>query len=209
MKTWPSLIAYGNVELNGTVNIDGTRFSFPDGWRVLKYDDCSLHRNQFQPFAGGSKALDAVALAPDRTMWLIEVKDYSDSRRSKAGTVFSEVAAKVRATLAELAVARVRATDDDERDFAHEALTLLCRQVGQRIRSEVLKDSRAEYGQHTVATLSLSPFSVIGQVAKLRFPICENHWWILSCWIWAGSTRAMSTLTSSRNVVTNAHPGAG
>ena len=103
-------------------DIDGKRFAFPEGWQVLKYDDCSFHRNQFQSFAGGSKALDAVAVAPDRTVWLIEVKDYSRSRRSKACTVFSEVAAKVRATLAGLAVARVRANDNDERDFAHEAM---------------------------------------------------------------------------------------
>ena len=108
--------------MNGSVNIDDKQFSFPDGWRVQKYDDSSFHRNQFQLFAGGSKALDAVALAPDRTVWLIEVKDYSGSRRSKAGTVFSEVAAKVRATLAGLAVARVRANDTGERDFAREAM---------------------------------------------------------------------------------------
>ena len=103
-------------------DIDGKRFAFPQGWRVLKYDDCSFHRNQFQSFAGGSKALDAVALTPDNTMWLIEVKDYSASRRRKAGTVFAEVAAKVRATLAGLAVARVRANDVGERAFAHEAI---------------------------------------------------------------------------------------
>ena len=108
--------------MSGSVNIDGKQFTFPDGWQVLKYDDCSFHRNQFQSFAGGSKALDAVALAPDHIVWLIEVKDYSGSRRSKAGTVFSEVAAKVRATLAGLAVARVRASDNGEREFAHEAL---------------------------------------------------------------------------------------
>ena len=108
--------------MSGEVDIDGKQFTFPEGWQVLKYDDCAFHRNQFQSFAGGSKALDAVALAPDRTMWLIEVKDYSGSRRSKAGTVFSEVAAKVRATLAGLAVARVRANDNGERDFAHEAM---------------------------------------------------------------------------------------
>lgn len=108
--------------MSGSLNIDGKQFTFPGGWQVLKYDDSSFHRNQFQSFAGGSKALDAVALAPDRTLWLIEMKDYSASQRSKAGTVFSEVAAKVRATLAGLAVARVRATDNDERDFAHEAM---------------------------------------------------------------------------------------
>lgn len=108
--------------MSGSLIIDGKQFSFPEGWQVLKYDDSSFHRNQFQSFAGGSKALDAVALAPDRTLWLIEVKDYSRSRRSKAGTVFSEVAAKVRSTLAGLAVARVHANDRSERELAHRAM---------------------------------------------------------------------------------------
>ena len=108
--------------MSGSLNIDGKQFTFPAGWQVLKYDDSSFHRNQFQTFAGGSKALDAVALAPDRTLWLIEVKDYTKSQRGKAGTVFSEVAAKLRATLAGLAAAQVRANDMREKDFARKSM---------------------------------------------------------------------------------------
>lgn len=99
-------------------DIDGLRFSFPDDWRVLKYDDSSFHRNQFQSFAGGSKAVDAVAVSPNGDCWLIEVKDYRRSRRSKPGSVFAEIGAKVRATLAGLSTARVRANDPDEKSFA-------------------------------------------------------------------------------------------
>ena len=43
------------------------------------------------------------------------------------------------------------------------ALTLLYWQVGRRIRSEVLKDARAEYGQQIVATVSRQLVPVYGQ----------------------------------------------
>lgn len=105
-----------------TVDVDGRTFLFPAGWQVLKYDDSSFHRNQFQSFAGGSKAVDAVAISPTGECWLIEVKDYRTSRRSKRETVFFEVADKVRATLAGMATARIRANDADERHFCEQAM---------------------------------------------------------------------------------------
>ena len=110
------------TEMALTVDIDGRKFIFPARWQVLKYDDSSFHRNQFQSFAGGSKAVDAVAISPAGECWLIEVKDYRTSRRSKPETVFFEVADKVRATLAGLATARVRANDADERLFCEQSM---------------------------------------------------------------------------------------
>ena len=44
------------------VEVDGWKFIFPVGWWVLKYDDSSFHRNQFQFFAGGSKTEPATAV---------------------------------------------------------------------------------------------------------------------------------------------------
>jgi hypothetical protein len=108
--------------MSRTASVDGLTLTMPDDWWVWKYDDSSFHRNQFQSFAGGSKAMDAVALAADGTLWLIEVKDYRQHRRSKPGSVFAEVAAKAQATLAGLGVARVRANDLGERDFARQAM---------------------------------------------------------------------------------------
>lgn len=105
-----------------SLDVDGKRFMFPSDWQALKYDDSAFHRHQFQNFAGGSKAMDVVALSPDRELWLIEVKDYTLHRRVKRGSPFDEVAAKVRATLAGLAVARVRANDPHERDMADKAM---------------------------------------------------------------------------------------
>lgn len=105
-----------------SLDVDGKRFLFPTDWQALKYDDSAFHRHQFQNFAGGSKAMDVVALSPDRELWLIEVKDYTRHRRSKSGSLFDEVATKVRATLAGLAVARIRANDPHERGMADMAM---------------------------------------------------------------------------------------
>lgn len=108
-----------------SLDVDGKRFMFPTDWQALKYDDSAFHRHQFQNFAGGSKAMDVVALSPDRELWLIEVKDYARQRRGKRESLFDEVAAKVRATLAGLAVARVRANDLNEREMADKAMRAL------------------------------------------------------------------------------------
>jgi hypothetical protein len=103
--------------------VDGLSFVFPAGWELLKYDTSSFHRNQFQKFSGGTKAVDLVAVAPgSRELWLIEAKDYRHHRRSKPGSVFKEMAAKVLGTLAGLATARVRANDANERGFAAAAM---------------------------------------------------------------------------------------
>ncbi|MBU0673023.1 MAG: hypothetical protein KJ950_00085 [Proteobacteria bacterium] len=108
-------------------DVDGLRLTMPEGWWVWKYDDSAFYRKQFQNLAGGSKAMDAVALADDGTLWLIEIKDYRRHRRTKPSSVFAEVASKVRATLAGLATARVRANDQDEKTKARQAMT--CRQI--------------------------------------------------------------------------------
>ncbi len=121
--------------------VDGQRLTMPPGWWVWKYDDSSFHRNQFQSFAGGSKAMDAVALADDGTLWLIEVKDYRRHPRTKPGSVFSEVAAKARATLAGLVVARVRANDQNERVQAKQAMS--CSQIRVALQlAQITRPSR-------------------------------------------------------------------
>lgn len=119
-------------------DVDGQRLTVPADWWVWKYDDSSFHRNQFQGFAGGSKAMDAVALAGDGTLWLIELKDYRRHRRTKPGSVFAEVTAKVRATLAGLAAARVRANDQHERLQAQQAMS--CSQI--RVALQLAQNTR-------------------------------------------------------------------
>lgn len=104
-----------------SLQVDGMELLFPDDWQVMKYDDSAFHRRQFQSFAGGSKAVDMIALCGD-DLWLIEVKDYRRARREKSISIEDEMAGKVRSTLAGLATARVRANDADEREFANRAL---------------------------------------------------------------------------------------
>lgn len=111
-----------------TITEDGLEFLFPNDWHVSKYDDWSFYRNQFQSSCGGAKAVDIVAKSPDRSIWLIEIKDYRRHPRTKAIELPEEVACKVRDTLAGLVAARCNANDADERSRARHVLD------GQRIR---------------------------------------------------------------------------
>ena len=96
-------------------------FSFPDQCRASKYDEWSFYRNQFQPVAGGSKAVDILCLDKE-TAWLIEVKDYRQHPRTKLSDLDDEVAEKVRDTLAGLAAASANANDAEEQELARRAL---------------------------------------------------------------------------------------
>lgn len=113
--------------MSRVAEVDGLCLTMPVGWWAWKYDDSAFHRHQFQSFAGGSKAMDLVALTDDNTLWLIEVKDYRRHQRAKPSSVFAEVAAKVRATLAGLATARLRANDPAEQDLA--SLAMGCQKI--------------------------------------------------------------------------------
>lgn len=97
-------------------------FKFPSTWQAKKYDDWSFYRNQFQKVCGGAKAVDILAVAPDKCVWVIEVKDQRRHPRSKAIDLPDEVACKVRDTLAGLFAAHVNASDANEKRFAGEAL---------------------------------------------------------------------------------------
>lgn len=93
--------------------------TFPPGWESTKFDNWAFYRNRFQgAFGGGNKAVDFLAFHPgEKTLWLIEVKDYRKHRREKEGGLCDEVAIKVRDTLACLYAARVNA-GSDERTFS-------------------------------------------------------------------------------------------
>jgi len=77
-------------------------FRFRDGCHASKYDDWSLYRNQFQPIAGGCRAVDILCVEGG-VSWLIEIKDYRQYRRTKVIDIAAELASKVRYTLAGLA----------------------------------------------------------------------------------------------------------
>lgn len=97
-------------------------FQFPEDWQATKFDGWSFYRNQFQQVCGGAKAIDLLALAPDRCLWAIEVKDYRQQRRTKTIELGEEVACKVRDSLAALVAARINANDAAEKQLADHAL---------------------------------------------------------------------------------------
>ena len=98
------------------------RFTFPENWRVSKYDDWSFY-NQFQNICGGAKGVDFVAIDPEASdTWLIEVKDYRRHRRTKPSELSMEIACKYRDTLTGLACARVNSNDDEEKELANSSL---------------------------------------------------------------------------------------
>jgi hypothetical protein len=82
-------------------------YEFNGSWIASKYDDWVFYRNKFHRICD-NKAVDFIAYNPgDKTLWLIEIKDYRFHRREKKITLVDEIAMKVRDTLAGLFVARI------------------------------------------------------------------------------------------------------
>jgi hypothetical protein len=75
-------------------------YSFPKSWDASKYDDTAFYRNHFQHFAGGTKAVDVLAISNGAELWLIEQKDYRLGATIKCADLFGHVALKVLHTLA-------------------------------------------------------------------------------------------------------------
>ena len=57
------------------IPVERLNFDFPDGWEAGKYDDWKFYRNNFCTMFDGIKAVDILAVAPDETAYLIEVKE--------------------------------------------------------------------------------------------------------------------------------------
>lgn len=97
-------------------------YIFPDSWQVLKWDDSTFHRREFQSFGGGSQSADFVAF-PDaeNELWLVECKDFRPNGRRKSIDLCDEIASKFKSTLAALICAR-NANDDVIKRFARMAV---------------------------------------------------------------------------------------
>ena len=76
-------------------------FHFPSGWNAVQYDDPkSFYWQKFKRIAD-SKAVDIVAINPERNeLWLIEVKDYRAFPKKDTQDIIGLVVQKVRDTLA-------------------------------------------------------------------------------------------------------------
>jgi len=105
-----------------TMQVEGLSFHFPDSWTVTQYDAWPFYKNRFKDACGGSKAIDLLALNPeDKTLWLIEVKDYRLHPREKVIELSDEIALKSRDTLAGLVAARFNG-EEPERTHAQRSL---------------------------------------------------------------------------------------
>jgi len=103
------------------VEVDGIIFDFPDSWQVSKYDNWAFYRHHFSTMLDGIKGVDLIAIAR-QDIWLIEVKDYRQSRRTKAQDLAEEVTEKVLYTIAAMLPAKINASDKSEANFARKVL---------------------------------------------------------------------------------------
>ena len=85
------------------ISVDSRVFHFPDGWRVMKYDDTPYYQNHLKNEKGwkrGMKGVDLIAYNPgDRTLYLIESKDYRVHGRENPTSPEREFFDKVMDTL--------------------------------------------------------------------------------------------------------------
>lgn len=94
------------------INVDGLLFVFPEGWEVDKFDEWAFYRNQFSKQHNNIKAVDLLALeCSKKTLWLIEVKDFSCHKRDKTEDLSDEIFGKIISTLAALLPAKVNASE--------------------------------------------------------------------------------------------------
>ena len=101
-----------------TVTVDTLAFTFSEDWKVSKYDDWSFYRNKFQSIGKGRKAVDLLAIDPQNTTWMIEVKNYQVHSRTKPSCLADEIMWKVMDILSGLLPASINSEEDSEKIFA-------------------------------------------------------------------------------------------
>lgn len=100
------------------LDVDGLTFSFPESWDAQKYDEWVFYRTQFAKQRNGIKAIDILAINPDKCAYLIEVKDYRHPDTEKPSQLPAAIATKVLDTLAAMIPAKLHATDPEEKKLA-------------------------------------------------------------------------------------------
>lgn len=91
------------------INEGTLRFTFPDSWLTVKYDDTEFYRKNLEPAGSKLKAVDILAVPLDRkgNLILIEIKDFrgyarQNKNRIESGELTAEVIEKAMHTLAAL-----------------------------------------------------------------------------------------------------------
>lgn len=143
--------------------VDGLNFDFPDNWQVSQYDNWSFYRNQFARMWNGIKALDLLTVDPQKTAWLIEVKDYRQQQRSKPSDLSDEVARKVFDTLAAMVPAKNCAINSSEKQIAR-AVTL-----AHRLRVVLHLEQPAKHSK--LRPIAINPADVKQKIRQLLKPV--------------------------------------
>lgn len=87
---------------------------FPGDWHVTRYDTWTFFANRFNGCCSGNKAVDFLAFSPERTLWLVELKDFRQFPRVKGISLWDDTALKARDTLAGIFAAAVDRTHPDQ-----------------------------------------------------------------------------------------------
>lgn len=144
-------------------DVDGLTFSFPENWKITKYDDWAFYRNQFSRMWNEIKAVDMIALDLLSTVWFIEVKDYRVHQRTKPSSLPNEFAGKVFDTLAAMLPAKVNASNPEEKQMATDISST------QRIRVVLhLEQPRQD---SKLFQRAIDPADVQQKIRKLLHPV--------------------------------------
>lgn len=138
-------------------------FTFPTNWIATQYDTWPFYKNQFKDACGGNSAVDFLAFDPtDHTLWLIEVKDYRQYRRTKPIHIWDEMALKLRDTLAGLITTKINGSSLEKQD----ASTAL---KAQKLRFILHLEQPKKHSKLFPRTLDLS--KIQGKLRQLLKPI--------------------------------------
>lgn len=102
------------------------KFKFEDSWQIFQLDKSSFYRNRFSAGVQGTKAVDFVGIHGGN-LYFIEVKNFKDSRienkaRLKDGELFTEIAQKIRDSVACIVAANRTSESEKWQDYKN----LLC-----------------------------------------------------------------------------------
>ncbi|MDR0960606.1 MAG: hypothetical protein LBM23_09765 [Propionibacteriaceae bacterium] len=152
------------------IPVDGSIFSFPDGWTVEKVDEWPEQTKVTgRPFH--AKACDLVALSKNE-LWLIEAKDYSYTGASVPQDLAETVGLKVFHTLA-LLQATAHWGNDPHRMFCREAITAT--QAYICLAVELPDGGRKLMGVERPLADLLDKLKKVTRLLNVYRPIVSNH----------------------------------
>ena len=139
------------------LDVDGIEFQFDENWQFSKFDDWSYYRNQFSKMGNSIKAIDLIALSPNKTLWLIEVKDYRHPGASvpTLGELSGIVWGKVMSTMAALIPAAIHANDTDERTLSDSLRKCTALRVAVHVEQPPKRSALFPEGAINLANLQL------------------------------------------------------